>query len=289
MDVAAIRRGQGNPPPPCLALLTGIGFLIPDGSARSIFAIRCCLPEDFAQGSAIGCVILLAASLMDYQRLTAQFTFLPLLLSFALSIALLVFGHGPGSSDAKVNLGPFQPAEAIRVLLIFFLAGYLSRRWRLLREVREQRRQWRGIVRWFAIPKLEDLLPVLAGVGLALLFFFLQKDLGPALIMVCVFLSLYGIARGRGGLVALGLVLSAAGIGCGLLLGVPRTFVRRVDMMRSPWNSQPGCGRGEQIAAGLWALSSGGIGGAGIGMGEASLVPAAHTDLILAIPGRKWG
>jgi cell division protein FtsW (lipid II flippase)/cell division protein FtsI/penicillin-binding protein 2 len=270
---------------PALALLTGIGFLILTG-LRDPFRDTL-LFANFAQGTALGCAILLAASFVDYQQLATRFTFLPLLLSFALSIALLLFGHGPGVSDAKVNLGPFQPAEAIRVLLIFFLAGYLSRRWRLLREVREQRWQWGGGLRWFAVPKLEDLVPVLAGVGLALLFFFLQKDLGPALIMICVFLSLYGIARGRAGLVLLGLVLIAGGIGGGLLLGVPRVFVQRVEMMQSPWNN-PVAG-GEQVAAGLWAMSSGGMGGAGMGMGEANLVPAAHTDLILAATGEELG
>ena len=48
------------------------------------------------------------------------------------------FGSGPGNSSAKVNLGPFQPIEAIRLLLALFLAGYFARRWELLREVRRK-------------------------------------------------------------------------------------------------------------------------------------------------------
>ena len=39
---------------------------------------------------------------------------MPLLASFALSVLLVLFGHGPGTSDAKVNLFGFQPVEIIR-------------------------------------------------------------------------------------------------------------------------------------------------------------------------------
>ena len=54
-------------------------------------------------------------------------------------IALIFLGSGPAGSDARVNLGPFQPVEAIKILLVFFLAGYFARRWPLLRELREKR------------------------------------------------------------------------------------------------------------------------------------------------------
>ena len=39
----------------------------------------------------------------------------------------------------------------------------------------------------------------------------------------------------------------------------------------------------------LWAMSSGGILGAGLGLGEPAIVPAGHTDLILSVLGEEWG
>ena len=63
----------------------------------------------------------------------------PLFLAFGLFAVLLRFGTGPGGSDAKVNLGPFQPVEAIKILLVFFLAGYFARKWERLRDLRENR------------------------------------------------------------------------------------------------------------------------------------------------------
>ena len=55
------------------------------------------------------------------------------------------------------------------------------------------------------------MLPVVVGVGASLLFFFLQKDLGPALFLSCVFLALYAVARARVGLALAGCALLAAG------------------------------------------------------------------------------
>ena len=46
--------------------------------------------------------------------------------SLALFGLLEKFGRGPAGNDAKVNLGPFQPVEAIKILLVFFLAGYFA-------------------------------------------------------------------------------------------------------------------------------------------------------------------
>ena len=41
-------------------------------------------------------------------------SFVPLIGSCVLSALLILFGHGPGTSDAKVNLFGFQPVELIR-------------------------------------------------------------------------------------------------------------------------------------------------------------------------------
>ena len=99
---------------------------------------------DFAQGTVGGCMVLAALSGLDFERLLGKLTFVPLLASFALSVALILFGHGPGSSDAKVNLLGFQPVEIIRLLLVLFLAGYFASRWDVLRHARETRPRLAG-------------------------------------------------------------------------------------------------------------------------------------------------
>src|SRR5204862_4014265 len=200
---------------------------------------------------------------------------------------LILFGSGPGASDAKVNLLGFQPVEIIRLLLILFLAGYFAARWDVLRHARETRQSLAALTRRLDIPPVEYTLPALVSVAFSLLFFFLQKDMGPALVFACLFLALYGLARG-GILVPLaGLGLLAAGFAGGYFAGVPHTVRERVGMWLSPWDNM--VHGGDQLAHSLWAYATGGVAGTGIGQGEPQLVPAAHTDLILSALGEQWG
>ncbi|HEX3878568.1 MAG TPA: hypothetical protein VHW24_16375, partial [Bryobacteraceae bacterium] len=59
---------------------------------------------DFAQGAVIGCVLLAALATLDFYALFGKLSFVPLIASFLLSVLLVLFGSGPGASDAKVNL-----------------------------------------------------------------------------------------------------------------------------------------------------------------------------------------
>jgi len=241
----------------------------------------------FVQGVAGGCVLLAALSSVDYRQKLGKLSFVPLLGSFALSLLLIVFGSGPGTSDAKVNLFGFQPVELIRLLLILFLAGYFAERWDILRHARETRPKVAWLSKYIDLPPLEYTLPVIVCVGLSLLFFFLQKDLGPALVFTCLFLGLYAVARGRTAMLFTGLAVLFAGFGAGYVLGVPRTVSARVNMWMSPWNNT--VHGGDQLAQSLWGFATGGTFGAGLGLGDPSLVPAAHTDLILSALGEEWG
>jgi len=242
---------------------------------------------DFAQGAAAGAVLLAALSGLNYERLTGKLSFVPLLASFGLSVALVLFGSGPGTSDAKVNLFGFQPVEIIRVLLVFFLAGYFARSWDVLRHARERRPTLAALTSRFDIPPVEYTLPALISVALCLAFFFLQKDMGPALVFACLFLTLYGIARGSAFVPLAGLTLLGAGFAAGYLLGVPHTVGDRVSMWLSPWDNL--VHGGDQLAHSLWAYATGGITGTGIGQGDPQFVPAGHTDLILSALGEQWG
>ena len=132
----------------------------------------------FAQGTAAGCLVLAAVSTVDFQRsIIRRLSYVPLLGAVVLSLLLIAFGSGPGTSDAKVNLMGVQPVEAIRVLVVLFLAGYFANRWEILRALKEPRIAAARL--GFDVPRLDYLLPVVIGMALVLLFFFLQKDLGP--------------------------------------------------------------------------------------------------------------
>jgi cell division protein FtsW (lipid II flippase) len=270
---------------PAILMLSGIGLI-------EMIALRDPVRDnmlftEFAQGVVVGVALMAVLSLLDFERLTSKLSYVPLLASFVLSVLLVLFGSGPGTSDAKVNLFGFQPVEIIRLLLVFFLAGYFAHRWDVLRHTRETREKLEPLTRRFDIPPVEYTLPVLVCVVLCLVFFFAQKDMGPALVFACLFLVLYGIARGSAFVPVVGLGLMVFGFTAGYWIGVPHTVRDRVSMWRSPWdNTVHG---GDQLADGLWAYSTGGVAGTGLGQGEAQLVPAAHTDLVLAAAGEEGG
>ncbi len=270
---------------PALHLLTGIGLILAI-SLRD--PVRDTMEfSKFAWGVGLGCIMLLAPSLrwLNYQRF-AQWCYVPLFAAFLLFLALLRFGSGPAGNDAKVNLGPFQPVEAIKVLLVFFLAGYFARNWERLRDLREKRLVPRPL-RWINLPRLSHVLPVMLAVVFALLMFFVLKDLGPALVTGFLFLAMFWIARGRAGLALLGITLLVAGVTFGYQMGKPPTVVDRIHMWLSPWDND--VHGGNQLAHSLWAFSTGGVWGSGPGWGDPAMIPAGNTDLVLPAIGEEWG
>ena len=267
-------------------LLTAIGFAAllsrPDPLRDSLLFVR------YAETIALGLAVMAAVSFVDVAAMGfLSLSYLPLVAALSLSALLILFGTGPGSSAAKVNLGPFQPIEAIRLLLALFLAGYFARRWELLRGVRSEAIRDVRVPAWINLPRAEYVLPVLVGVAATLVFFFLQKDLGPALFLCCVFLAMYAVARGRVGMAVAGLALLASGFYAGYRLQISATLADRVRMWQSPWdNAVTG---GNQVTHAIWAMATGGSFGTGLGLGDSRYLPAGHTDLILAAIGEELG
>src|SRR5580704_192416 len=266
---------------PALHLLTGIGFAL-------MLSLRDPLRDTlefhkFALGVFLGCLLLILPALKPFHYLRlSDWCYTPLFLALGLFVMLLVFGKGPAGNDAKVNLGPFQPVEIIKILLVLFLAGYFTRNWERLRDLRE-RRLLPAFFRRMGLPRLEHLLPVAVALGIALVLFFVLKDMGPALVMFFVFLAMFGMARGRPGLVVAGLVLMVASVAVGYRLGQPRTVVERIDMWLAPWDND--VHGGNQLAHSLWAFSTGGPWGSGPGWGDPAMIPAGNTDLVLPAIG----
>ncbi|MGO4879484.1 MAG: FtsW/RodA/SpoVE family cell cycle protein [Bryobacteraceae bacterium] len=265
---------------PALHLLTGLGLIL-------MVSLRDPLRDTlefrkFALGVFLGCLLLLLPLVraFDYRRL-ADFIYTPLLASFVLFSLLLRFGTGPGTSDQKVNLGPFQPLEAIKILVVLFLAGYFARNWERLRDLRQKS------LRRFGVPRLAHLLPVGCAVALAILLFFALKDLGPALVLYFLFLTLFAVAYGRSGLVLLGAAILVAAVFVGYRLGYPHMVLDRINMWLSPWNND--VHGGNQLAHALWAFSTGGVWGSGPGYGDPGMIPAGSTDLVLPGIGEEWG
>jgi peptidoglycan glycosyltransferase len=199
-------------------------------------------------------------------------------------IAPLFPGIGYAIRGARlwVRLGPlsFQPAELTKVLLVLFLAAYLSERRELLGFATRRI----GPIR---LPDARYLAPLLFIVGLAVLVFVRQNDLGSSLLFFLTFMAILWIGTGRAFYPIVGIVLFAASVYVAL-----KTFSHvgvRFDAWLDPWSDPQKSGY--QILQGQYALAEGGLAGLGIAGEDAqpNLIPVGWTDLIVAAIGHTMG
>jgi cell division protein FtsW (lipid II flippase) len=203
-------------------------------------------------------------------------------LAILLQVLTLVFGRDPNGSGAALwfMFGgvSIQPMEAVKLLLVVFVAAYLEE----YRELLTMAGVRVGRVR---LPPLPYLAPILAMVGVALALFWLQKDLGPALLFSAVLLTMLYMASGRFSYVALGLGLLVLGF---ILADRVFSYVHtRVTIWLDPWSNRETIGY--QLVQALYALGSGGVFGTGLDLGAPRYIPAVHTDFVIAAIGEELG
>jgi cell division protein FtsW (lipid II flippase) len=203
-------------------------------------------------------------------------------LAIVLQVLTLIFGRDPNGSGAALwfEIGPVsvQPMEAVKLLLVAFVASYLED-YRELLTIGGRR------IGPFRLPPLPYLAPILVMVGVALMLFWLQKDLGPALLFSAVLLTMLYAASGRFSYVALGLALLAGGF---VVAAHAFSYVNaRVSIWLDPWSQRETVGF--QLVQALYALASGGVFGSGLDMGSPRYIPAVHTDFVIAAIGEELG
>jgi cell division protein FtsW (lipid II flippase) len=207
----------------------------------------------------------------------------------AIGIVLLlmtfVFGSDVGGQRLTLRIGPFsgQPSELLKVILVVFLAGYLSENRPLL--VEQDTRL--GPIR---LPPLAYLAPMVAMWAIALGIVVVQRDLGAALLFFAVFLALTYAATGRVSLVVIGLALFFAG--SAVLAQMFEHVQARIAIWLDPF-ADP-LGAGYQIVQSLHAFARGGLLGMGLGNGLPMVggrlpIPEIHTDFPLAALGEELG
>lgn len=192
----------------------------------------------------------------------------------------------------QLNFGPFalQPSELLKIIIVVFFAAYLSENQELIAE---------GNFRLgpITLPPLRQLGPIMLMLGISLVLFLGIRELGLALLIYGIFLSMLYLGSGKvsyvlGGL-ALFFVLGFIGY---TLFSYVRARFQAVGLDVVNWqNWTPDTiafaqDKGLQIAQGLIAVSSGGILGTGFGLGHAStLVPVADSDMIFSVLGEEFG
>jgi cell division protein FtsW (lipid II flippase) len=202
-----------------------------------------------------------------------------------LLLLTFLFGRDINGARLSVTIGPFsgQPSELLKVILVVFLAGYLSENRPLL--VEESTKI--GPIR---LPPLPYLAPMVAMWAIALGIVIVQRDLGAALLFFAVFLLLLYVSTGRFSFVVVG--LAAFVVGAGLLYFVFDHVRTRIDIWVDPFADVNGAGY--QVVQALHAFARGGLIGTGLGAGLPSVggrppIPALHTDFPFAALGEELG
>lgn len=225
------------------------------------------------------------AALPHPLRWLRQYRYLWLVCGLVLLVSTIILGSNPSGQEGAPQLWLglagvyFQPSEALKVILVAFLASYLAEQYPSLRATELAR----GSRLMSLSPRVVG--PILLMWGLSVVILIWQRDLGTAVLFFVVFLMLLYIASGYLPILisGMGLVL-IAGYVAYELFGVVQL---RVDIWINPWPEADT--RAYQIVQSLQAFAAGGVFGEGVGQGLPVFIPVVHSDFIFAALAEEWG
>ncbi len=181
-------------------------------------------------------------------------------------LLIVVLGLGVISRGAKLSMEiggfTFQPSEFVKILFVFFMAGFLSKS-----------TEFKHIV----------ISAILAAMFVGLLV--LSTDLGSALIFFMTYLFMVYVAtkRARYLWIGFGAMALASMVAYGLFSHVQT----RVAAWQDPWSIIDG--KGYQITQSLFALASGGFIGTGLYQGQPKDIPVVKKDFVFSAIGEEFG
>ena len=221
--------------------------------------------------AAVGLVVMVGAMHLDYHRLANPHLIFPALGLQFLMLVVVLFADRSHNAHRWLHLGPlgFQPSEFAKLVLVIFLAYFLSVR-------KGEVNDWK-----------HTLLPIGLVSGASVALIVKEPDLGTSValaLMVAALLFASGMRLAYFAYAA----LAAAPILYLLIFHVGYRQ-RRVMAFLDPY-SDP-LGKGFQIIQSFIAVGTGGIDGVGLMEGKQKLfyLPEPHTDFIFAVVGEELG
>ncbi|HZO73210.1 MAG TPA: FtsW/RodA/SpoVE family cell cycle protein [Ktedonobacteraceae bacterium] len=282
---------------PLVGLLSGIGVLMATRLGPDL------PPPDPALGSRqllwvlLGMVICIGTLfalrninwLLRYKYTAALFGILMVCLTLANTFRYITRLDSP--THDQLNIGPFnfQPSELLKICIVIFFAAYLSEN----RDILAGGNLRLGPLR---LPPLRQLGPLALMLGLALLLFLFVRELGLALLIYGIFLSMIYLGTGKMSYVITSLLIFVVlgFIGYSIFSYVRARFAvvtfNVIDWQNwTPKEQDFATNAGLQIVQGLIALSSGGIIGSGLGLGHPTFVPVVQSDMVFTALGEELG
>ena len=222
----------------------------------------------------LGGGLLIAGFLMRLEmKKVEQHSLLLLLLCFVLLAAVFVPGIGRTVNGARrwlnIGIANFQVVEAVKLMLIVWLASYLVR--------------YRDTIGNSVMALLKPLLVALGLVG----FLLLQPDFGSSSLLIAITAGMVWLGGARIRTLALPAAVVVGLMGFIVMLEPYR--VRRLTSFSNPWADA--LDSGYQLVQALIAIGRGDLTGVGLGGSILKLdyLPEAHTDFIFAVTAEELG
>jgi cell division protein FtsW len=226
-----------------------------------------------AQWALIGVIGMIAAASIDYHRLE-RLSVLVMLVVVGMMVLVLVPGVGSSNYGAQrwLAIGPLpavQPSEFAKLALIIYMADWLARKGRKVREF------------------TYGFIPFAVILALVIALVMAQPDLGTSFVIGVTAACIFFVAGAN----LFHFVVAGVGGVAGFLYLVTTAGYRqdRVEAFLNPWADPQDTGW--HTIQTLIALGSGGLTGHGLGASRQKFfyVPNAHTDAVFAIIGEELG
>lgn len=275
----AIRKLAPNADPALLPIsfaLSGIGLafitrLAPDLAMRQVVWLF------------LG-IIFLVAILLFIRNLdkVANYKYTLMIVGFILLLSPMIPGIGQEIYGSRIWLSiagfSFQPGELAKILIVLFLAGYLAQN-------REMLSVFTTKIGPFHLPDARTLMPLLLMWAISMVIVVFEKDLGSAIVVFLVFLTMLYVASGKRSYLLIGLIFVAIG---GTLAFLFFSHVQvRVDTWLNPFKDPTNTGY--QLVQSIFSIADGGLFGVGIGNGLADQIPIVESDFIFAAIAEETG
>ena len=214
-----------------------------------------------------------------------RYRYITLLTAVVLMVLPLIPHVGLSLNGARLWIGigsyTFQPIEISKILLAIFFASYFASNKELLSKSTR-------VIGGRSIVDPRILFPIVVTWGIALMVLGLENDLGFAMLLFALFLSLLWVTTGRLGYVFTGVGLLVVGgfVASKLFYQVHQ----RISIWLDPWNAHSYAHGGQQLLQGWFSLSAGGITGTGVGLGQSGRwVSEITSDMIFTAVGEELG
>ena len=275
----AVRRFAPNADPgllPITFLLAGIGLAVVTRLDAKLAASQ--VVWLFVS---VGALVVTLIAVPSLERLSRyKYTLMVGALVLLVLPALPGIGREINGERLWLHIGglSFQPGELAKILIVLFLAAYLS-------ENREMLSISTRRVLGVQLPELRVLGPLLLMWALSMMVLVIEKDLGSSLIFFTIFLVMLYTATGRPAYVVIGLLMF--GVGATAAYYAFAHVRVRVDIWLKPFADA--AGKGYQLVQSMFAFAAGGLTGVGLGMGIPTRIPFVSTDFIFSAIGEEMG